>query len=159
MRIKDVKDGKQLELVLDNRLKSIIARLGTKAVLKVGILEGATTTDGQNIAQYAFWNEFGTKFSPARPFMRQSVEKNKGRWLSVLKRALTGGKNSKDSLYAVGEVARADVIDEIQNGTFTPNAPRTIALKKAKGKTEPDHPLIDTGQMMKAVSYEVTDEL
>lgn len=59
----------------------------------------------------------------------------------------------------VGEFVRADIIKEIQSGEFVPNAPRTIARKAAKGKTEPDHPLIDTGLMMKAVEYEVTDEL
>lgn len=161
MRVRGVSDefGKQLELVLDNRLKSILARAGSETALKVGILEGATTPDGQRIAPYAFWNEFGTKNSPARPFMRQSVTKNKNKWLGVLRAALAGGKNSADALTMVGEVARADIIKEIQSGNFVPNAPRTIAKKRAAGKTEPDHPLIDTGLMMKAVEYEVTDEL
>lgn len=94
MRVRGVKEefGRQLELVLDNRLKSILARYGAEIVLKAGILEGATTPNGMNIAQYAFWNEFGTKFSPARPFMRQSVTKTRingfvysGRLLPVVK--------------------------------------------------------------------------
>lgn len=158
-RVVSEKFGHQLELTLENRLSSILARAGTEAALKVGILEGATTPDGQSIAQYAFWNEFGTKFAPARPFLRQSVTNNKTKWLGVLKTALAGGKSAVDAFTLVGEVARADIIKEIQNGNFVPNAPRTIAKKRAAGKTEPDHPLIDTGLMMKAVEYEVTDEL
>jgi hypothetical protein len=53
---------------------------------------------------------------------------------------------------------KADIKDSIQNGAWKPNAEATVNAKRRKGKSEPDHPLMDTGQMIAAVSYEVVDK-
>ena len=54
-----------------------------------------------------------------------------------------------------GEVMKAEGGQEMEAGEVTQNAPATIKAKEKKGKTDPAHPLIDTGQMMEAVDYEV----
>lgn len=130
--------------------------------VKAGILGGATTTDGQSIAEYAVYNEFGTSRIPARPFMRTVAKEKPEQWVknmvSIVKGRAKDPQAWKEALGLAGEQMKADIKDSIQNGSWTPNAPATVATKKRKGKVEPDHPLIDTGQMLEAVSYEVVDK-
>lgn len=190
---------KNIKITGGDKYKAVLAKIAEQHVgVRVGILEGATTTDGESIAQYAAANEFGAKITipehtnlmpfkeikstgklkmakrksatvllegkvkeheiiiPSRPFLRQTVEKQKDKWCRGIAADL--GKNpdeAKSVLYRAGEVMHKDVIDEIQSGDFLENAPATIRAKEKKGKGEAAHPLIDTGQMMEAVSYEV----
>lgn len=130
--------------------------------VKAGILNNATTTDGKSIAEYAVYNEFGTSRIPARPFMRTVAKEKPRQWIGEMVRHVRGGATDpavwKQALGVAGESMKSDIKDSIQNGAWAPNAPATIAAKKRKGKVEPDHPLIDTGQMIAAVSYEVIDK-
>lgn len=130
-----------------------------KLGVKAGIFKGATTTDGKSIPEYAAYNEFGTSRIPARPFMRQTLETKQDSWKSFLGNALDYDEISKNqaenAMGLLGEVMKADIQQTIQKGSFVPNSPKTIARKRAKGKVEPDHPLIDTGQMLAAVGSEV----
>lgn len=130
-----------------------------KLGVKAGILGGATTTDGKSIPTYAACNEFGTSRIPPRPFLRQTAEENIGKWVGQIAAQTANEPWNRDAwvrgVTLAGESMKADIRYTIQNGNFVPNAPSTVAIKKAKGKVEPDHPLIDTGQMLAAVSYEV----
>lgn len=143
-----------------DKYKGLLAEIAKQKVgVKAGILADATTTEGKGIAEYAIYNEFGTAAIPARPFMRQTVEKSKGKWIKTVEQLMGRNPgNARDAMFVVGEVMRGDIVYEIQNGSFAANAASTVAAKERKGKVEPDHPLIDTGQMMKAVSYEVVDK-
>ena len=129
--------------------------------VKAGILAGATTTDGQSIAEYAMYNEMGTRNIPPRPFMRKTASDKQQEWLSILSAKLNWQSieknNAEDALGLTGEMMKAHIQQTIQKGDFTPNAENTINAKTRKGKVEPDHPLIDTGQMLAAISYEVID--
>lgn len=131
--------------------------------VKAGILNNATTTDGKSIAEYAVYNEFGTSRIPARPFMRTTAKEKPKQWIGEMVRHIRGRATDpaiwKQALGVAGESMKSDIKDSIQNGSWVPNAPATIAAKKRKGKVEPDHPLMDTGQMIAAVSYEVVDKL
>ena len=130
--------------------------------VKAGILNNATTTDGKSIAEYAVNNEFGTSRIPARPFMRTVAKEKPQQWIGEMVRHVRGRATEpavwKQALGLAGESMKSDIKDSIQNGNWTPNAPATVKAKARKGKVEPDHPLIDTGQMIAAVSYEVTDK-
>ena len=133
-----------------------IARL--KLTAQAGIPAGATTTDGKSIPMYAAYNEFGTSCIPARPFMRTTANEHQNEWCETLAGALKGEilkDNAKGAMGLVGEQMKAHIQQTIQKGSFTPNAPRTVANKRAKGKVEPDHPLIDTGQMLASIISEV----
>jgi HK97 gp10 family phage protein len=133
-----------------------IARL--KITARAGIPAGATTTDGKSIPEYAAYNEFGTSRIPARPFMRNTMNEHQNEWCETLAGALKGKiqhDNAKKAMGLVGEQMKAHIQQTIQKGSFAPNAPRTVANKRAKGKVEPDHPLIDTGQMIASIISEV----
>ena len=131
--------------------------------VKAGIFGGATNTDtGASIAAYAVYNEYGTKHIPPRPFMRTVAKEKPKSWCGVMVARVRGNaqdpKAWKDALGLAGEQMKADIQDSIMNGSWAPNAPATIAAKARKGKTEPNKPLFDTGDMYHAVSYEVVDK-
>ena len=133
-----------------------IARL--KLTAQAGIPSGATTTDGKSIPMYAAYNEFGTSRIPARPFMRTTANEHQNEWCETLAGALKGEilkDNAKGAMGLVGEQMKAHIQQTIQKGSFAPNSPKTVANKRRKGKVEPDHPLIDTGQMLASIISEV----
>lgn len=149
-----------------------------KGVVYVGFPESAKNDEGLTIAKYARWNNYGT-FShdengnttsriPARPFFTEGFffEKYKERRQALAKeliRMLRSGKASyKDVLGMVGTEAVNNVRDAIQTGPWVPNAPSTLARKLAKSKgkkaKEGVKPLIDTGDMIGAVTYKVEEQ-
>ena len=145
------------------KYKAFLAKLGEIAGgVKAGILQGATTTDGKSIAEYAAYNEFGTRHIPSRPFMRTVAKKRPKVWIGKMVAHIKGKATNpeawKGALVLAGEQMKSDIQYSIQSGAWTPNAPATIAAKTRTGKVEPDHPLIDTGQMLAAVAYEVMEK-
>lgn len=149
-----VKGGDKLNQALQKLAKNKIS-------IRAGFPSGATGTNGASIPAYAAYNEFGTKRIPSRPFMRTTANNCQQKWVDALAKvlniqALQG--DPKSACAVVGDMMRADIVETIQRGSFAPNSPKTIAAKARKGKSEPDHPLIDTGQMIAAVISEVKDE-
>lgn len=154
-----------IELRFDEeRLRDVLRHLyASNKALKVGILENATNADtGASIAEYAYWNEFGTKDEeeqeviPARPFFRNAISDNTDTWAASIKNQLkTMGVTDKNvvekALKKTGQLMRSDIQQSISKGGFEPLAPATI---KKKGKATP---LIDTRDMFNAISYEVVD--
>lgn len=133
-----------------------------KIGVKAGIPAGATTTDGKSIPEYALYNELGTRHIPARPFMKKTVDEHQNEWLDIIAGKLNVEAIVKDDaknvMGLVGEVMQAHIKQTIEKGSFAPNARATIEAKRRKGKRDPDHPLIDTGQMMESVINEVVEE-
>lgn len=119
--------------------------------VKVGFPQGA---DG-GILDRAFYNEFGTANIPERPFMREGIRGGKDKITRLMRadgaRLLRGEKGfSLDkALKRLGVEGQGIIQDSITTGGFTPNAPATV---REKGSSKP---LIDTGQMRQAVSYQV----
>lgn len=149
-----------------DKYKQFLAKMAEIAGgVKAGILNNATTTDGKSIAEYAVYNEFGTygrNKIPARPFMRTVAKEKPTQWIGEMVRHVRGRATDpaiwKQALGVAGESMKSDIKDSIQNGAWTPNAEATQEAKKRKGKAEYDHPLMDTGQMIAAVSYEVINK-
>lgn len=155
--------GVTVEIKGGDKYKRFLAKMSEIAGgVKAGILNNATTTDGKSIAEYAVYNEFGTKNIPSRPFMRTVAKEKPKQWIGEMVRHVRGRATDpaiwKQALGVAGESMKSDIKDSIQNGNWTPNAESTVEAKRRKGKVEPDHPLIDTGQMIAAVSYEVVDK-
>ena len=155
--------GVTVEIKGGDKYKKFLAKVAEIAGgVKAGILNNATTTDGKSIAEYAVYNEYGTKNIPARPFMRTVAKEKPKQWIGEMVRHVRGKATEQavweEALGLAGESMKSDIKDSIQNGNWTPNAPATVAAKARKGKVEPDHPLIDTGQMLAAVSYEVVEK-
>jgi hypothetical protein len=118
--------------------------------LSVGFMSGATYPDGTPVAQVAFWNEFGTTRSPARPFFRKMIERNSEAWPDVFAKAAKASRyNTKQALSMVGEKISDQLQSSIVGWTEPGNAPSTIS---AKGF---DKPLIDSGQMQRSITYNV----
>jgi hypothetical protein len=143
--------GKKLTLAL----KSIEQKITNGGVLRVGFLEGARYPtgkkgDGLNIAQVAFWNEFGTVRIPARPFFRTTIAKQSKTWGDKLGLAVKATNyDGQKALGLLGQSMRDDVESAIAQWTTPGNAPSTISRKGF------DKPLVDSGDMQRAVDYEV----
>lgn len=130
--------------------------------VKAGIPKGATSTDGKSIPTYAAFNEFGTSRIPPRPFLQTTAKDQGAKWVATVAAQTQGNTTDpaawKRAMVLTGETMKADIQRTIQSGSFAPNAPATVRAKARKGKVEPDHPLIDTGQMLASVWYEVVEK-
>jgi hypothetical protein len=121
--------------------------------VKAGILESAGEVDGVPIAEYATYNEYGTKDIPARPFIRGYVENNREKINSYkewLVRQVSEGKiTAVEAAEKLGKNTRDGIKHYIKDGDFEPNAAVTVQRKGT------NRPLTDTGRMRDSVDYEV----
>ena len=156
-----------------------LAELGSKAVgslkkalkgvldepqltLSVGVFsdakrEGSKTT----VAQYASYNEFGTTRIPPRPFLRPTLEERQEEWTEAIKGSASaslksGQFNNRSILELIGQRAVKDVQARIKSNVPPPNAPATVARKKAKG-IDPVITLVETGLMHASVEYKIEE--
>lgn len=133
--------------------KSRLAGMNPEARAMARFLEGKKKFAGP-VAQVAFWQEFGTKTSPPRPFMRFTFAKYGGKWGKQLGEALIHTKyNVEDALAIMGLTMQEQVRTSIRNWRDPANSAITAGLK---GKNKP---LIDSGQMLRAVDFQVLDSL
>ncbi len=117
----------------------------------VGFPAGKADSD---VVARAIWNHYGTSRGiPARPFLFNAIRKNRkniSRYLeSVAPQILQGVLTPDVALSRLGILTQGYIQDEITTMRKPPNDPSTI---KAKGSS---NPLIDTGEMRGAVTYEV----
>lgn len=166
------------------RLAELAAQAAT-AKVRVGIVEQANYdgSDGESVAQVAFWNEYGTARTPARPFFRNTIAERKTEWARLAGKFMqANGGDVRQSLSYLGQIAVEDIKQTIINGNFAPNSEVTKLLKyrfptsparvtaaayyKAvrdvqQGKTvvsNHDKPLQWSDTMRDSIKYEVTDE-
>lgn len=148
-------------------LNALIEKItSSKKTLNIGFLNGKE-------AEIAAKNEYGGTFPtddeykargaakgvdvpdeitiPPRPFMQNTVTKQKAKWAkTAIQITKDNGGDIDKALTIVGRRAQEDIVATIEEGYFTPNSERT---KKIKNK---DAPLIDTGEMLKSIDWEVT---
>jgi hypothetical protein len=128
--------GKNQHSVGKPASKALIAR-----TLNYGRQEG-TTAEGRHYPAI-----------PARPFMDFAKEIFDRVFPKVMGRYMNGylsGVISIDALLtAIGDRAKSAVQEAILNGDYVPLSPKTIA---AKGSSVP---LIDTGEMLRSVTFEI----
>ena len=120
----------------------------------VGILEGSQN-EGESIAEYATYNEFGTDNIPSRPFMATSFDENVAEINSDFKRQadamVQGKRTANEALTVIGQKHAGRIQTTITGRNFPPSlAPSTIAAKKGSTKT-----LVDTGAMANAVHISI----
>jgi len=146
-------------------LKQMEKRLNTAKSVSVGIMADATypatyTTrvdhriteqrSTTSVAQVAFWNEFGTKKSPARPFMRTTIAENSPRWgESLAYLAKVYNYDAFKMLTSMGMGIQGQIRLTIQGWDAPPNAPFTVEIKGF------NKPLTDEGIMKEKVDYVV----
>lgn len=130
--------------------------------LVAGVLKGATNNESKagegSVAKYAMYQEFGTTKMPARPFLRNAVDKNKASWVEAIEHGLRAGVPVKQVLESVRNVIRADIIDSIKaSGDYKPLAESTIKAKRRKKRAEPETPLIDSATLIRSISTEIRE--
>lgn len=136
--------------------REIERRLGHGAHVRVGFLEDATypsSEDGSTalpVAQVAFWNQYGTVRSPARPFFTDMIEKKSPRWGVSLGNILRRNDyDAEKSLALMGEGIKGQLQRSINEWSEPPNAPRTVERKGF------NKPLIHHAIMLRSVDYQV----
>lgn len=102
-----------------------------------------------HVAQVAFWDEYGSKTSPPRPFFRNMIRDNSGQWGAQLALALKqSGMDGHKALEIMGHNIKDKLVKSIKDWPAD-NAPLTVAIKGFnKG-------LIDRGVMERAPDFEV----
>lgn len=165
----------QMKLRRDKHLKEL-EKL-SKSEIYVGFPESAKNEDGLTIAKYARWNNYGTfthdengsttKRIPSRPFFTEGFyyEKYQERRTKLAKhlvKQISEGKlTAEEACGRMGAEAVNNVRDSISTGPWAPNSEATKARKLAKSKGKKSKygvkPLIDTGDMINAVTYIVKD--
>jgi len=110
------------------------------------------------IAQYAFWQEYGTKNIPARPFLRLTMETKKSKFqkdtATIMRKLSKGGKIDNLLLLQSAEISKW-IKGTIHTLRTPPNSPSTLRWKKRLGRGS--NPLIFSGTMKKAVTSTVRD--
>lgn len=121
--------------------------------VRAGVLSDAgAAADGTSYIDIAYWQEYGTKNIPKRPFMRIAADKNQKAWSDlasdVAGRVAAGRLAPKQGLDLIGLKMAGDIQQVIGNKSLLArNAPGTI---KQKGS---DAPLIDTGSLRQRIHH------
>lgn len=132
-----------------------LAAQATTAKVRVGIIEQANYegSDGESVAQVAFWNEYGTATIPPRPFFRNTIAEHKDEWPKQAAEMLeANGGDVRQALADMGEVVKGQIKMTIQDFREPPNAAATV---KQKGF---DKPLTNKGTLWGRIDCEVADE-
>lgn len=118
--------------------------------VKVGYPRAKTDS---GIIEIAIYNHFGTSTVPARPWLSNALRGNRAKYRRLMrdlaKKALNGDVSMDTIAEFLGQQAVGDIQKEMTNLRTPPNAPSTI---RQKGSS---NPLIDTGAMRGATTYEV----
>ena len=136
----------------DLGLKRFIRELQAAKVTEVvvGVQQGADN-DGQQIAEYAAYNEFGTDSIPERSFMRSAFDENLAELRQDMDaqygRVQAGQITVRTALGLVGLRHQDQIKNKIDTNIPPPNSPVTIAKKGSS------HTLIDTGAMKNSIHY------
>lgn len=142
-----ITDNKRL---WDN-LKQELKATGSKEVV-TGIQKGEVN-DGVLVADYATWNEFGTRKIPSRPFMRtyfdNSVSQLEKFSVNGVTQVLLGKATFMQFLNAAGEEMVNGVRNSITHGDWVPNSEYTLAHKNGSA------PLLDDRSMINSVAFAI----
>ena len=131
-----------------------------KVTIKVGLPKttGATVhQDGEEtVATIGMYNEFGTSSIPERPFIRSTMQKEakniKKLFAKETKKILRGEQTPKNMMGIVGEYTSGQIKRTIVELKDPPNSDFTVAKKRSS------NPLIDSGQMIQSITYEVAND-
>lgn len=136
---------------IQKRIKK--AKKATAARVGFPKAEPHAESEGETIPEIAFKHEFGEGRVPERSFMRTTLFENKAeitKMLSIEGKAVVNGQaNIQTALGKVG-LKTADLMKvTLIKLKDPPNSPYTIAKKGSS------NPLIDTGQMVNSITWEV----
>jgi hypothetical protein len=162
------KENKDLYLKIEKEIKKL-----DKSFVKIGVNEARgqkqhpgntkrnknAPNDPPTVVQVAFWNEFGTKNIPQRPFLKTSFDQNRSFLNSEidkeLEAILMGKTTVKKALPSLGFKAKTKVIETIDKAlTWAAKlAPSTVKAKSKGALRGPNQPLIDSGRLRSSIDY------
>lgn len=139
--------------VIEKKLYEIAEKIESGYV-EVGFKENARhALTNIPYATIAFWNEYGTRKEgesgaiPPRPFFRTMIANESPKWSDKIAKGLEFTNfDSEKTLGLLGEDVRGALVESIKNWTTPENAKYT---QEKKGFNKP---LVETGDMMKAVT-------
>ena len=136
------------------RLLTKASRRGPAVGVGAQAAEAKADHDGITNAELAAVHEFGKGNAPERSFLRSTFDENLRDYdrelTAIAKRTYDGSASLEGDLLLLGESMRSDVIQKIRSSIPPPLKSATVARKK--GETTP---LIDTGQLLNAISVQV----
>ena len=147
----------------DNRTKEIlkaIEELNSQCV-DIGVL-GDDDKEGVSIVTIATIHEYGAPKAgiPERSFIRANFDKNVDEYFEQIKgyldRVFQGEVSAKTLYTKMGQTVAQDTQKLIRKKIPPALKDSTIKARK-KRKNEGTTPLIDTGRLLEAISYEVKD--
>lgn len=138
-------------------LKSLVSI--QKSEVRVGYFSDKDNArpDGLSNVDLAAIHEFGapSRGIPERSFIRSTVDANRDAYVNFLKKALNsamaGERGPAWAFEVLGQKVVADIRNRVTQGAGIPppNSPKTVALKGSS------RPLVDSGLMLKALTYAV----
>lgn len=151
------------ELEICKRLKQVMKRAEqlNQLQLVAGIPNDETSREDSGEitnAELGIIHEWGApeKGIPERSFMRSTMSEemeNLGRLSKTqIALCLEGNISPHDVFATIGAYLQGKIVDKITDGEFVPNNEKTV---KHKGSSKP---LIDTGQLRGAITYEVREK-
>jgi hypothetical protein len=152
-----------------------IHQLQKAAYVKVGVLASSKPHEDEeggmiDTVKLAAIHEFGAPGAkiPERPFIRGAADEYRQEIMALeekeLEKVLLGKRDVWKSLDAMGQWMTAKIVARIRKGIAPPNAPATLERKHRKAKWNKAAklpgfsrivPLIDTGQLVQSITYEV----
>lgn len=168
-------------------LSEIGEKLSKGHSVRVGFLETAThqNADGSSIptATIAALNNYGHGATPPRPFFTNMIRDKSAGWADLLLGALQNASlDARTALSLLGEHIAGDLRESIASTMSPPLSPITLMLRKMKSEDQnlivtgatvgeaarriaagesydgvSTKPLVETGQMIEAVDYEVSE--
>lgn len=147
-------------------IKKVVQALGVFPQIAIGFPRGKATStlypDGTPVVDVAVWNNYGTYNEdgsvaiPARPFLdtgaMSAVQETKNMRKALIREVRNGRIDQEVAANMIGAKASAIVKRTIRDWKKPPNAPSTIAKKKV------DNPLVDTGLLMKTVTWDIREK-
>lgn len=145
-----------------DKWKKRLAQLIKKTHVRAGVLEGATNGDGESVAEYAAYNEYGTPEIPRRPFMRRTIAEHKQEWGNTVTILLKKGYSIKEALDTAGRRMADDIQATIKSDMPPPNSKKWAEAKnkhemKRSGVTRAGT-LIDTGALVESINWQFGDD-
>ncbi len=155
-----------MKITQDNSGSKALEKLADqikKSKLEVGFFETAIYPDGTPVAYVAAIQEFGNPAgnNPSRPFFRNAISQNDG-WKDLANKAMNavieGRMELNQALNQMGLKMGADVQESITDGSYEALKQSTLDARQSRKRTKgvSSKPLIDTAQMLQAVSYSVS---
>lgn len=126
-----------------------------ESYVTVGVHKNATYPDGLKVAQNAFWQHEGTRTIPARPFIRQALNKEKQQFRAKEAELLNQILLGKDAdIFLNGLGFSIQVV--IQRGIATAPA-WAVPLKEITKANKTGRLLFESGTLYRSIGYQVTN--